>query len=174
MARYNTNVRKMRETRISRQSQPWVDKENPSATGWRRTTVTRGPNDKCCGQTYHVYYSPNGVMIRSLKRVRKHIEANSVPQNNVTHNITLQIVTPTQTSSEQNHTVPGPTELIRQTNSHELLPQPNLSLSSHDQNDETIMITKTPGGGYHKRWYYNEHTNEQFWEEWKKDYDYDE
>ena len=40
-----------------------------------------------------------------------------------------------------------------------------------------VTIKKTLGGGYHKKWHYNEgfneHTNIEFWSQWRKDNGYD-
>lgn len=47
----------------------------------------------------------------------------------------------------------------------------------HKNMNINVTIKKTLGGGYHKKWHYNEgfneHTNIEFWSQWRKDNGYD-
>lgn len=47
----------------------------------------------------------------------------------------------------------------------------------HKNMNNNVTIKKTLGGGYHKKWHYNEdfneHTNIEFWSQWRKDNGYD-
>lgn len=59
-------------------SAPWFDPANPSAKGWRRSVLTRGPNDKKQGKKYYHYKPPVGNVIRSYKQARLHTTAQVV------------------------------------------------------------------------------------------------